>query len=136
MHDRGLTADNMSKKNWPCNEFCSLCFCIHETTSHLLIACNFTEAVWNLVANKFHLLELFGFSSSDGPVGWVSFLTSSGSTKQKRRKLGILFTFWWRIWKERNRRVFEQLETSTFQLAELIYEDNSLLQPAGVVQDF
>jgi hypothetical protein len=32
--------------------------------------------------------------------------------------------------------VFEQLETSAFQLAELIYEDNSLLQPASVVQDF
>jgi hypothetical protein len=36
MHNRVLTADNMSKKIWPCNPLCSLCFCMEETGSHLL----------------------------------------------------------------------------------------------------
>ncbi|GJN06929.1 hypothetical protein PR202_ga24706 [Eleusine coracana subsp. coracana] len=35
------------KRNWPCNVNCSLCYCMPETTPHLLTECNFTEAVWN-----------------------------------------------------------------------------------------
>jgi hypothetical protein len=26
---------------------------------------------------------------------------------EKREKLGVLFTFWWMVWKERNRRIFD-----------------------------
>jgi hypothetical protein len=34
---RVLTAKkNLIRKNWPCNYFCSLCQCLHETTKHLL----------------------------------------------------------------------------------------------------
>jgi hypothetical protein len=47
---------------------------------------------------------------------------SSSTSKEKRRKLGILFTFWWLIWKERNKRVFEQKEASVLQLCNLIQE--------------
>jgi hypothetical protein len=49
MHDKVLTADNMMKRNWTCNSICSLCFCLHETTPHIITQCNYTEAVWNLV---------------------------------------------------------------------------------------
>jgi hypothetical protein len=45
MHDRELTIDNMTKKNWPCDPFCPLCLCIPETTPHLLTECNYSEAV-------------------------------------------------------------------------------------------
>jgi hypothetical protein len=46
-------------------------------------------------------------AQADGPCQWVRRLLQGGSTKEKKRRLGILFTFWWAIWKERNRRVFE-----------------------------
>jgi hypothetical protein len=36
MHDRVLTADNMMKKNWPCDLDCSLCLCMQETTEDML----------------------------------------------------------------------------------------------------
>jgi hypothetical protein len=36
MHDRVPTANNLLKKNWPCNFFCSFCLCIHETTESCL----------------------------------------------------------------------------------------------------
>jgi hypothetical protein len=45
LHDQILTAQNMLKKNWACDYFCSLCLCMHETTDHLLTKCNYTEAV-------------------------------------------------------------------------------------------
>jgi hypothetical protein len=44
------TADNLAKKNWPCNPSCALCFCEPETNNHLLMECNFAEAVWDRIA--------------------------------------------------------------------------------------
>jgi hypothetical protein len=37
---------------------------------------------------------------------WVTLMASSGTTKERKIKLGILITFWWMVWKKRNRRIF------------------------------
>jgi hypothetical protein len=60
--------------------------------------------------------------SSGGPLQWVDLLLQSGSRKEKRKKLEILFSFWWMIWKERNKRIFEHVEISASQLGYLIQE--------------
>lgn len=44
---KALTADNLMKKNWPCNPDCALCYCILDTNKHILTECNFTKAVWD-----------------------------------------------------------------------------------------
>jgi hypothetical protein len=49
------TADNLSKKNWPCELSCALCFCIPESIDHLLMECNISETVWNRIAQTFDL---------------------------------------------------------------------------------
>jgi hypothetical protein len=46
LHNKALIADNMSKRNWPCNPSYSLCFCLPKTTDHLLTNCNYVEALW------------------------------------------------------------------------------------------
>jgi hypothetical protein len=48
---------------------------------------------------------------------------SFGSRKDKRKNLGILFTFWCMVWKERNRGIFEDKHLSGLQVAHLIKED-------------
>jgi hypothetical protein len=63
------------------------------------------------------------FTAQQGPANWARHLISTGSKKEKRRKLGILFTFSWNIWKERNRRIFQGKELSVLQLVSLIQED-------------
>jgi hypothetical protein len=40
--------------------------------------------------------------------------------KQQRQNVGIMFLFWWQVWKERNRQVFENNESSFLQVAELV----------------
>jgi hypothetical protein len=52
-----------------------------------------------------------------GPKQWFNFVLRSGNKKGKQRKSGVLFTFWWLIWKERNKRIFEHKESSAPQLA-------------------
>jgi hypothetical protein len=119
----------MLKKKWPCNPTCSLYYCMNETTVHLLTECNYTEATWNLVAARFNLPGYDFFGSSHGPLQWVHQLQTVGSKADKKRNLGILCAFWWMVWKERNRRIFEAKEISAHALAMLIRE-------AVDVQDF
>jgi hypothetical protein len=97
LHDRIMTADNMIKRNWHCNLTCSLCFCMEETTTHLLTCCNFSEATWNRVAGLFQLPTYEAFSDARSPSDWVTLISSSGSKRGKRRNLVILAIFWWVI---------------------------------------
>jgi hypothetical protein len=106
LHDKVLTANNLLKRNWECNYNCSLCLCIHETTEHLLTGCNFSETVWNLVAARFNLPSYAEMPPEGGPVEWVKSMLKSGTKREKRRKFGIVFNFWWQIWKEHNRIIF------------------------------
>jgi hypothetical protein len=62
---------------------------------------------------------------------WAYLLLSSGCKKEKRTKLGLLFTFWWQLWKERNRRVFQGVELSSFRVAALFKEQTLALSLAG-----
>jgi hypothetical protein len=129
-----LTANNMLKRRWHCDFWCPLCFCIHETTEHLLAFCNFTEAVWNLIAHRFNLPAYNMMAAEGGPTQWYSMQLRSGSRKEKQRRMGVLFTFWWWVWKERNYRTFEGRERSAMQLAQIIQDEVrlqlSIFQPA------
>jgi hypothetical protein len=126
MRDKILTYDNMVKRNWPCNHNCTLCFCIHEATEHLPTHCNFIEAAWNLVAARFTLPDCNAMSATRGFVHWIKKLISEGSKKDKKRKLGMLCTFWWLIWKDQNKRVFENKHSSVLQVARLVQEEIKL----------
>jgi hypothetical protein len=107
------TADNLAKKNWPCNPHCPLCYCIEETNNHLLAKCNFTEQELNLhpLLIPFHQGSI---------TNWIEAAGKAGSMQQQRINAGIMFIFWWNIWKERNRRIFENKEASFLRVAELI----------------
>jgi hypothetical protein len=87
----------MIKRNWECDEFCSLYLCIHETTSHLLTECNFMEAVWNSVAHIFALPNYGVWIATGGLKDWVQKLLCASVVLEKRRNLGILFMTWWEI---------------------------------------
>jgi hypothetical protein len=61
-------------------------------------------------------------SASGSYLEWVRILLATGSKKEKKIKLGILFMFWWQIWKERNNRVFHEGEHSVTRVVGLIKE--------------
>lgn len=97
MQDRVFTAENMAKKNWDCNPTCQLCLALLETTTHLLIKCNYTEAVRNRIADYWELPSYHTLTNLLRPSDWVQLITKHGTKKQKQYKAGVLFYFWWGI---------------------------------------
>jgi hypothetical protein len=104
-----------------------------ETTANILTECNFIEAVWHLVAAKFNLPIYSNLSISGAPAGWVKILARAGTRKDRKKKLSILITFWWLIWMERNKRIFEDKEMSAQELARLIQETVNVHHLAWIV---
>jgi hypothetical protein len=44
----------------------------------------------------------------------------AGSKRQQLAIAGVIFFCWWEIWKERNRRIFNQEERSFLHVTDLI----------------
>lgn len=81
LHGKTLTADNLAKKNWPHQENCSLCYCLPETTEHLLTQCNFTEAVWHKVIDILHLQQEIRNLDTQGVIQCLDKITHAGTKK-------------------------------------------------------
>jgi hypothetical protein len=93
MHDRVLTTDNMARRNWPCNLVCPLCYCLPETTPHLLSQCNFVEASWNMVATRFSISQFFELSNAGSPSKWMQLLGSRGTKIERKKKVASFSAF-------------------------------------------
>jgi hypothetical protein len=93
-----------------------------ETSQHLLTECNFTEAVWDKLAQQLELnLALKPFQKGD-VHGWLQAVLRTGSKKEQRIFAGVILFFWWSIWKERNWRIFEGIEASFLHVAKQTME--------------
>jgi hypothetical protein len=91
-------ADNLLKKNWPCEPGCPLCYCKDETNEHLLTACNFTEAVWDKVVQDLPVHQSLIPFNKVTIADWLQAVDDRvGSKKQKRASAGASFLFWWHI---------------------------------------
>jgi hypothetical protein len=93
-------ADNLIKKNWPCDPCCALCYCLPKTADHLLTECNFTEAVWDKVALHFQVHPTIHQFQRGNIMDWIASITTSGSRMEQCLNAGIVLSFWWHIWKE------------------------------------
>jgi hypothetical protein len=54
----------------------------------------------------------------------------AGEPEQREKRVDILFIFWWKIWKEHNRRIFDLKEHSHSRVADLTIEAINLYSEA------
>jgi len=104
-----LTHDNLRKRNVIVIEWCCLCKKSEESINHLLLHCEITRDLWS------YILILFG-------VEWVmprsvlellnSWGPAIGCVRAKEAWRLAPLCLLWCIWRERNARLFEDVETS------------------------
>jgi hypothetical protein len=62
LHNKASMADNLTKKSWPCNPICPLCYCQPEIARHLLSECNYREALWDSICQRYAILSCYGYA--------------------------------------------------------------------------
>ena len=85
-----------------------MCLKEEETVHHLLIHCKFAHKIWPFVLNCFDMKVMSG-TVKDLFLQWR--LGSKGRRGKILWKL-VLYATVWKIWLERNRRVFKNVSTS------------------------
>ena len=123
---RILTADNLMRRGYHLAGRCYMCCCEGETICHLLLHCPKAMGMWNFVFRSFGFMWVMPKDLTDLFVGWHNWLGKSHSRIWNLIPSCLV----WIIWRERNRRVFEEVECSDSQLLEFF--SNSLFDWATV----
>jgi hypothetical protein len=87
------TTDNLMKKNWSCDPSCALCYCIPGMNDHMLMECNFSEGIWDKIAQDCHLHPaLIPFQKGD-IKNWVATISRAGSKQEQCENIRVVFFF-------------------------------------------
>lgn len=123
LHEKILTASNLSKRNWPNDPICKLCGIDPETPTHLCRDCPFSLQVWNHLKQWLNLSAMDSVNSTGSLHSYWRKCRTKFDRAQRKVIDGIFIYFWWSIWKERNRRVFQQQSLQPIQVAMLCRDD-------------
>ncbi|XBI41835.1 hypothetical protein VPH35_126241 [Triticum aestivum] len=135
VHRRCLTADNLLRRGWPSNSTCPLCLAEPEDCTHLFVHCRYTQHLWSI------FMQWTGahFSIPDDSCNttedwWLS--ARKSIPKANRRDFDtIAILVHWRIWKERNARIFQHTASTANSVLDLIRDDIAVWRAAGCVAD-
>jgi len=116
-HNSALTADVLRRKGWEGPSHCPLCFAAEESSPHLFMSCPFASEVWNLVTHPWHTPLHFDDVSS-------LFCHWSLSPPVRTQAKDPLAFAWlilpkftcWKLWLERNSRIFRGICSSPSQV--------------------
>jgi hypothetical protein len=123
LHKKILTANNLIKRGWTDDTDCRLCGNELETPVHLCKDCPFTKEVWEILKQWLQLTVIQSVNTA-GSLHNHWWRCRRRFQKNERRKVdGIFIYFWWNIWKERNRRQFQQKALNPNQVATLCKDD-------------
>nr|CAN60781.1 hypothetical protein VITISV_022451 [Vitis vinifera] len=104
---RLLTTDRLKRFGRSIPNRCFLCKNEEETIDHLLLFCEKTRMLWLLILSLFGVQWVMHSSVKRNLLGWHgSFVGKKREKAWRAAPLGLM----WTIWKERNKRVFDDIE--------------------------
>ncbi|WVZ68943.1 LOW QUALITY PROTEIN: hypothetical protein U9M48_017814 [Paspalum notatum var. saurae] len=138
LHKKILTADNLQKRGWNNDPVCKLCKQEPETITHLVKDCIFTKSVWSQISLWLNLSSLPRLDQFSSVYSWWKKCRCKVEKGAREDFDGLICLFWWELWKERNRRIFQGLEKeervvagAAFNFAEPIWENRWIQPKAG-----
>lgn len=118
VNQKVLTQDNLCKRKWRdwVNHF-YLCIDDGETSHHMLLHCSYANTIWRSFIELFNLVWIAPPSVEIAIHSWPNY-------KPKTRKDVVISTIpaaiIWNLWKERNRRTFENKSLPTTKVIQKI----------------
>jgi hypothetical protein len=133
LQNRVWTADRLLNREWPNSYFCQLCYRNLQTTNHLFVECPISCSIWRAadVWCGRTSLKPKAWNNKADFVSWFADLAGSSMDTMTKgsRSLAILVT--WKIWCERNNRIFNNKEQSVARILEDIKDTTRLWVLAG-----
>ena len=120
-----LTSDNLALRGWPHQNSCALCSGPLETGLHLCLTCPYAQVVWNQISTwkNFNILQAAHPVQFDNIGKWWEKAARSVPKDKRRHFNGLIIYTMWNIWKERNRRIFDQKFLTVKKVATRIKEN-------------
>jgi hypothetical protein len=128
---RCLTADALAQRGWPHNEECALCLNSAETAQHLLAECPFMMQLWCSILPMAGLPACFVPQSNQKLADWLDDTRRMIAKKDQKSWTALAQLIWWKIWKERNARIFQRQANNLLTLKASIIEEAQLWRSAS-----
>lgn len=125
--DKNLTLNYLQNGGWNFANRCILCMEEEESASHLFIHCSAAKRVWDFFISHLQIPWVFPRLFNDLITCWWVCGLGSLSTS-------IWCAICWRLWKERNSRIFEDKVRSQEEMVISIYK--SLFEWASIWANF
>ena len=130
LHRRLWTAERRKRHGLQINDDCALCDQHAETVSHLFLACIFARQVWFGVLDRLQMVNLM--PSGDHELGdWWIDLRKRLDVDSRGLFDSLLLLISWRLWKERNARVFGRAPSSVHEVVAAIAAEGEEWASAG-----
>ena len=117
LHNAILTTDNLRRKGWEMPSRCPLCTSAEETVDHLFLFCDFTKDVWNAVLWPYAVSLPGTFMELISEWAALSPFCLNNKISLKIIWMWIPKFLCWKIWLERNNRVFKETSRLPLQVA-------------------
>ena len=119
-----LTLDQLQRRGWSLASRWSLCYAREESIDHILLHCGKARLLWELLFSLFRMCWVIQASVRETLLGWQgSFI----GRKRKKVWSAAPLSLFWTIWKERNRRSFENMKLSVQRLKVLVFVQFTIL---------
>ena len=112
-----LTCDNLKKKGFVLASWCCMCKNAEETVDHLLLHCWVARQLWNFVFLFVGIDWVLLLHVSNLLFGWWNWFGKRSSGVWNL----IPSCLMWTIWRERNKRTFENMETPVAKVIEIFF---------------
>ena len=110
--DKILIGDNLRGRGMDFVNWCIICCCNRETVDYLLLHCGKVYRLWSLVFRSFGISWVLPRSVADTLFGLWNWPGKHSSSIWNLAPLCLM----WCLWRERNWRTFEDMESSGDQL--------------------
>jgi hypothetical protein len=112
-----LTCDNLKKRGFVLAGWCCMCKNAEESVDHLLLHCWAARQLWNFVFQFVGIVWVLPLHVSELLFGWWNWFGKRSSGVWNL----IPSCLMWTIWRERNKRTFENTETPLAKIIEIFF---------------
>lgn len=129
LQNRNWTAERLRARGLPHDASCCLCDQEFETSAHLALRCPFAKEVWANFQGSNPAAVRMAMTSTT-VAGWWEKVRRGRMDENRKQDVSVSAYIVWHVWKERGRRIFQNLVMTASSVSVLVKNDIQLVAQA------